>query len=266
MNGDEILGAGPEGQARRDRLARMSEASLRITETLDLDPKGDRLGELQHQQRLREIERQQELHRKLREGEERRESQRSLAEAPAREAERAREERMRLEEARVREETRVREEARLREEARIREEEDRYRRFFLKVAEQLKIEGFRLTPAPSPAHWLEFTAVSPFRYRAAFLPDLGEARIAVVIKNRDTAKNKRLFSFIREAKENIEAQLGPLIWERDRHGESHISVRLPNRTIHDSPETLQETEDWLVKTLRDFHRVFWEQLLCAPLL
>ena len=229
------------------------------------DPEGDRLGELQHQQRLREIERQQELHRKLREGEERGESQRSLAEAPAREEERAREERLRLEEARVREETRVREEARLREEARVREEEDRYRRFFLKVAEQLKSIGFHDPPTGKSLHWLEFSTSYPWvHYRAGFLPDLNEARVMVAIHNHDPARNKRLFNFILEDKENIEAQMGPLIWERDRHRESHISVRLPNRTIHDSPETLQETEDWLVQTLRDFGRVFWRQLPTKP--
>ena len=225
----------------------------------------ERLDELQHQRHLRDIERQQELKAKLREDENRRESQRRLAEAQTREEERAREERLRLEEARVREETRVREEARLREEARVHEEEERYRRFFLKVAEQLKTEGFRLTPSPSPAHWLDFTAAYPWvRYRAAFLPELGEARIGVVIENRDTARNKRLFDFILEDKETIEASLGQLIWERDRHGESHISVRLPNRTIDDSPASLEEAQDWFVQTLRDFDRVFWRQLPTKP--
>ncbi len=37
MEREEESEAGPEGQARRDRLSRMSQASLRITETLDLD-------------------------------------------------------------------------------------------------------------------------------------------------------------------------------------------------------------------------------------
>ena len=57
-----------------------------------------------------------------------------------------------------------------------------------------------------------------------------------MVDNRDAARNRRLFDFILEDKRNIESELGELIWERERSGESHISVRLPNSTIDDSPK------------------------------
>lgn len=91
-----------------------------------------------------------------------------------------------------------------------------------------------------------------------------EARVAVVIRNHDAARNHRLFDFIFEDKSNIESKLGELIWERELNGESHISVRLPNCTIDDSPMALKEVEDWFVQTLNDFAGVFWRQLPTKP--
>lgn len=150
-------------------------------------------------------------------------------------------------------------------EARRRQEDARYRCFFLKIADRLKSQGFDGPPTPTPAHWLEFRATYPWvHYRAAYLPDLREARVAVVIENRDAARNRRLFDFILEDKRNIESELGELIWERECNGESHISVRLPNCTIDDSPKALKEVEEWFVQTLRDFRRVFWRQLPTKP--
>ena len=145
------------------------------------------------------------------------------------------------------------------------QEDARYRCFFLKIADRLKGQGFDDPPTPTPAHWLEFRATYPWvHYRAAFLPDLREARVVVVIDNRDAARNRRLFDFILEDKSNIESQLGELIWERERNGESHISVRLPNCIIDDSPKALKEVEEWFVQTLQDFARVFRRQLPTKP--
>ena len=149
--------------------------------------------------------------------------------------------------------------------ARRRQEDARYRCFFRKIADRLKGQGFDDPPTFTPARWLEFHATYPWvHYRAALLPDLREARVALVIHNLDAATNCRLFDFILEDKRNIEAGLGGLIWERERDGESHISVRLPNCTIDDSPTALQEVEEWFVQTLRDFSRVFWRQLPTKP--
>ncbi len=153
----------------------------------------------------------------------------------------------------------------MQDEARLRQEDARYRPFFRKIAERLKSQGFDDPPTPTPAHWLEFRATYPWvHYRAAFLPDLREARVAVVIHNLDAARNCRLFDFILEDKRNIETELGGLIWERERDGESQISVRLPNCTIDDNAKALKEVEEWFVQTLRDFRRVFWRQLPTKP--
>ena len=146
-----------------------------------------------------------------------------------------------------------------------RQEEARYRSFFLKVADRLKGQGFDDPPTPTPIHRLEFRATYPWvHYRAAFLPDLREARVAVVIGNLDAARNHGLFDFILEDKESIESALGELIWERERNGESHISVRISNCNIDDSPKALKEVEEWFVQTLRDFKGVFWRQLPTRP--
>ena len=159
----------------------------------------------------------------------------------------------------------VREVERMRDEAGRRQEDTRYKCFFRKIADRLKGQGFDNPPTPTLPHWLEFRATYPWvHYRAAFRPDLREARVAVVIHNLDVARNCRLFDFILEDKKNIESELGELIWERERNGESHISVRLPNCTIDDSPEALKEVEEWFVQTLRDFARVFWRQFPTKP--
>ena len=150
-------------------------------------------------------------------------------------------------------------------EARRLQEDARHRCFFRKIADRLKSQGFDDPPTPTLSPWLEFRATYPWvHYRAAFLPDLREARVAVVIHNLDAARNFRLFDFILGDKRNIESELGELIWERERNGESHISVRLPNCTIDDSPKALKEAEECFVQTLRDFSRVFRRQLPTKP--
>ena len=149
--------------------------------------------------------------------------------------------------------------------ARRRQDDAPYRFFFRKVANRLKSQGFDNPSTPVPAHGLEFHATYPWvHYRAEFLPELREARVSVVIDNRDAARNWRLFDFILEDKRNIESELGELIWERELNGESHISVRLPNCTIDDTTKALEEVEEWFVQTLRDFARVFWRQLPTKP--
>ena len=153
----------------------------------------------------------------------------------------------------------------MRDEVGRRQEDARYRCFFRKIADRLKGYRFDDSPTPTLPHRLEFRAAYPWvHYRAAFLPDLREARVAVVLHNLDAARNCRLFDFILEDKRSIESELGELIWERERNGESHISVRLPNCTIDDSSEALKEVEEWFVQTLQDFDRVFWRQFPTKP--
>ena len=179
----------------------------------------------------------------------------------------------------------AREVERMDEEASHSQEDERYRRFFLKVADRLKSPGLD-DPWILTADRLGFRTTYPWVYYLAtfsFLPRLREAGqlmfigedgepffpgpeaiVEVVIRNHDAARNHRLFDFILEDKSNIESQLGELIWERERNGESHISVRLPNCTIDDSPEDLKEVEDWFVQTLQGFRKVFWRQLPTKP--
>ena len=153
----------------------------------------------------------------------------------------------------------------MRDEVGRRQEEARYRYFFRKIAGRLKGHSFENPATPTLPHRLEFRATYPWvHYRAAFLPDLSEARVAVVIHNFDTTRNSRLFDFIFEDKKNIESELGPLTWERECNGEAHISLRLPNCTINDSPDTLKRVEEWFVQTLQDFGRVFWRQFPTKP--
>ena len=140
-----------------------------------------------------------------------------------------------------------------------------YRRFFQRVADRVKEQGHHKPPTFTSVHSLEIPAAYPWvHYRARFLPELREARVAVVIHNHDVARNQRLFDFILEDKSGIEAWLGELIWERDRNGESHISARLPNCPIDDSPKALNEAEEWFVQKLRDFWIVFVRQLPTKP--
>ena len=146
-----------------------------------------------------------------------------------------------------------------------RQEFARYRCFFQRVADRVKGEGLHKPPTFTATHSLEFPATYTWvHYQAAFLPDLREARVAVVIRNHDAARNHRLFDFILEDKSSIESRLGELIWERERNGESHISARLPNCTIDDSPKALKEAEEWFVETLRAFGGVFRGQLPTKP--
>ena len=161
------------------------------------------------------------------------------------------------------------------------QEDERYRRFFLKVADRLKSQGFDdpwilaadILGFSTAYQWVyyyaEFSFLPPLREagQLMFVRDDGEpfspgpeASVAVVIRNHDAARNHRLFDFIVEDRANIEAELGELIWERERNGESRISARLPNCTLDDSPEALTELEEWFVKTLQDFKGVFWRQL------
>ena len=170
-------------------------------------------------------------------------------------------------------------------EARLRQEDERYRSFFQKIADRLKSQGFDdpwilaadILGFSTAYRWVyyyaEFSFIPAFR-EAGQLMFMGkdsepffpgpEASVAVVIRNHDAARNHRLFDFILEDKESIESKLGDLNWERERNGESRISVRLPNRTMDGGPEALTELEEWFVKTLGDFKGVFWRQLPRRP--
>ena len=170
-------------------------------------------------------------------------------------------------------------------EVRLRQEEARYRDFFLKVADRLKSHGFDEPWILAPDilgfstayrwvyYYAEFSFIPAFREagQLMFMGEDGEpifpgpeASVAVVIRNHDAARNHRLFDFILEDRENIESKLGELTWERERNGQSRISMRLPNRTMDDSPEPLKELEEWFVQTLQSFKGVFWRQLPRRP--
>ena len=142
------------------------------------------------------------------------------------------------------------------------EKKEAYRVFFQGLIDRLR-EEYQFTDAKKvqPRNWYPFASgFSGLRYGVIFPQEKG-ARIHLWINPGERDQNEILFDALRENQEAIESELQEsLEWHRmEGHKACRIAVTRPG-AITDSPEILEDIQDWMIDRLLKFKQVFEPRL------
>jgi len=140
--------------------------------------------------------------------------------------------------------------------ATITEKGELYRNYFQQLIDVLREKhSFTNAKVGQPQNWYAFSAgASGVSYNATFVQ--GEmVRTELYIDFGDIEKNKALFNYLHDRKEEIQEIFGgDLVWEPlEEKRASRISV-YRDGSIEADPEELAEIKDWHVDTLLKFKR------------
>ena len=140
--------------------------------------------------------------------------------------------------------------------------QEAYRDFFQGLIDRLR-EEHRFTGAKKgqPQSWYSFASgFSGVTYGANFTQE-EKARGELYIDRGDKDQNETLFDALRENREVIESALQEsLEWQRmEGRKACRIAVTRPG-VITDSPEILEEIQDWMIERLLKFKHVFGPRL------
>lgn len=137
-----------------------------------------------------------------------------------------------------------------------------YRVFFQGLIDRLR-EEYRFTEAKKgqPQNWYSFASgFSGLTYGANFTQEK-EARVHLWINPGKGDQNEILFDALSAHKEAMESELQESIeWNRMEGSKAcRIAVTRPG-AITDSPEVLEEIQDWMIERLLKFKQVFGPRL------
>jgi hypothetical protein len=142
------------------------------------------------------------------------------------------------------------------------EREEAYRTFFQALIDELR-EKHRFTGARvgQPQNWYSFASgFSGITYGAAFNRD-GCAQAEVGIDRGDAPANKAIFDALFQQKDVIETQFGaPLNWDYVADRRACRIKALREGTIAADSQTLEETRNWMVKSLLGLKQAFGPRL------
>ena len=132
------------------------------------------------------------------------------------------------------------------------EQDERYQDFFRSLFDTLRKQNFAV-PRNIPRRSANFQAYSRRVLYSVNFASGKQARVEVYIY-ADSDWNIQLLENLERYKDEIESELGPLNWQR-MPKDCRISLDRPG-SIEDDADTLAEIEDWMVKNLLKFKRVF----------
>ena len=139
---------------------------------------------------------------------------------------------------------------------------EQYREFYQPLIDKLREEHkFTSVKKAGTKPFCNFaTGYTGFRYAPYLTTNtMNRARIELYL-NSDRDKNKAYFDLLASDREDIEIELGELLWERlDDKKASRISMAR-NGSIDDDEETLEEIRTWMVERLLKFKEVFGPRL------
>jgi hypothetical protein len=140
----------------------------------------------------------------------------------------------------------------------VSEKGELYRKYFQELIDELR-EKYRFTNARvgQPQNWYSFSSgISGIAFGAVFVQS-DQARTELYIDVGDAEKNKALFDWLFEQKENIQSKFeNELDWERmDDKRASRIAI-YRNGTIHSTTEELSEIKQWHIESLINFKKHF----------
>jgi CBS domain-containing protein len=155
--------------------------------------------------------------------------------------------------------------------SRISERKIAYANFF--SALQPKVEAIsdlsvNLTTNPQGGHWVTFEASLEGYPKATYHLSFARGsklRLEHYIDVGDRDVNKRIFDHLQAQRADIEAEFGaPLSWERLVGLRStRVAVYRENSSITDSPEALEEMQNWVVQTLPRFYNALAKRFQVA---
>lgn len=144
----------------------------------------------------------------------------------------------------------------------VSERMEKYREFFQGLIDTLREEHqFTNARKAQPQNWYSFSSGrSEFSYGTNFNSD-GRARVELYIDSGEQEQNKQIFDRFEAQKAMFESELEePLEWELlDNRRANRISIRRLG-SIDDSPDTLEEIQEWMIEKLLNFRRVFGPRL------
>ena len=140
---------------------------------------------------------------------------------------------------------------------------ERYRKFYQILVDTLReCHNFTNSRRASPKNEHDFSSgFSGFIYRARF-NNSGQVGVALYIDRDGDSKeqNERDFDRLKEQKEPLEAELGPLAWERlDNNRACRIEAKRDG-SIDDDEEALEEIRIWMVQKFLAFKEAFGSRL------
>ena len=143
--------------------------------------------------------------------------------------------------------------------AEVSERAELYRRFFQGVLDQLR-EKYRFTNARAaqPQSWYSFSSgIRGCSFSASFASG-ARMRAEVYIDVGDFQKNKAIFDWLLNSKDQIETEMGePMEWERlDAKRACRISVVRRDTTIEVAAAHSDEMQTWLIGHLLEIKEVF----------
>ena len=144
----------------------------------------------------------------------------------------------------------------------VSERREKYREFFQGLIDSLREEHqFTNVRKAQPQNWYSFSSGrSEFSYGTNFNSD-GRARVELYIDSGEQEHNKQIFDRFEAQKAIFESELEETLeWELlENRRANRISIRRLG-SIDDSPDTLEEIQEWMIDRLLAFKRVFGPRL------
>ena len=142
------------------------------------------------------------------------------------------------------------------------ERREAYRVFFQGLIDRLREEHqFTRARKGQRQSWYSFASgLAGITYGALF-PQGEKAAVYLWIAPGEKDQNEALFDALNEHKEAIESEFQEsLEWQRKEDQKSCTIMVIRSGTITDSPETLEEIQDWMIEKLLKFKKVFGPRL------
>jgi uncharacterized protein DUF4268 len=149
----------------------------------------------------------------------------------------------------------------------VSEKRQRYRQFLQSVIDELRDKHqFTNARVAQPQNWYAFSSgTSDITYNASFAAG-DRLRAELYINLPDATQNKLVFDKLQAKKDEIQAKIGTLDWERlDHRRASRISLVRPNTSIDAATAQADEVRTWLVQGLLKMKSVFGPLLQTADL-
>ncbi len=138
---------------------------------------------------------------------------------------------------------------------------ERYRAFYTELAERMNTSSRGFVDVPidriGTRHFCNLASVGQIANYAASLPGGNKAWVELVIRGND---RQGLFGLLEEEKEDIQANLGELLWRVEHYGNSAIILERQYNGPFDATETKEELQEWMVERLLKFKEVFGPRL------
>ena len=147
------------------------------------------------------------------------------------------------------------------------ERQQRYLRFWRPLLEELKYSrGWRIKTENTVSYYNAGSGLGTGfgRFgRTMRFTEQGEAKVELSIQDSSKAWNEAAFNLLKASRDDIEGDLGQLIWERLDHAKGSRVAVSRKASIDDSDAELVKTRAWMIENLIRFRTKFRPYLAAA---